>query len=324
MIWAEIALQVRADSVEPATALLTESGCAGVVVHDPLARSSDPHAEWIREPGQPEPDRATVTGHHCRVAGYLPFDEQLEAILWEIREGLDTLASLGFDAGTEVDLKSIQDDAWATAWKAYFKPFRVGNRLVVKPSWEAWEEQPGDLILEIDPGMAFGSGTHESTRMCLELIEASVRPGERVLDWGCGSGILSLAALLCGAGSVLAVDLDPVAVETTLQNARAAGREGPIVVRKASIEALPDEETFDRILANIVANPIIAGAGEIALRLRPGGEAVLSGVVREREPEVVSALEQAGLERMTTLHDGEWRAFRFRKPASDSPERSDG
>lgn len=303
MRWAEISLEVDPGMVEPASAALTEAGCAGVSVRDPNAVSSDPFAEWAA------PDRTASRG--CTVSGYLPVDDRLEAALDDLRRRLDLLQDAGLPVNGEITLRTVDDDAWADAWKAYFKPLRVGRRFVVKPSWEAWDASPDDLVIEIDPGMAFGSGSHPSTRLCLQLLEETVHPGERVLDWGAGSGILALGAALLGAGEVLAVDLDPVAVRVAEENFARSGCGERLRAETASIEALPAEPPFDRIIANIVADPIIRGAPEIRRRLRAGGQALVSGIIDHREAEVLAALEAAGLRLERGLAEEEWRALLF-------------
>lgn len=305
MRWAEISLTVPPASTEPVSAVLTEAGCAGVLVDDPNALSSDPWAE-----NRPAPR----TRRDAVVKGYLPVDDRLEGALEVIQAGLQILREAELDPGDGITLRHVDDETWADAWKSFFKPLRVGRRFVVKPSWEGWDAGPEDLVLELDPGMAFGSGAHATTRLCLQLLEDHVRPGERVLDWGTGSGILAVGAALLGAGEILAVDLDPVAVRTAAENVERNGRTEQIRVEVASIEAVPAEPPFDRVIANILPDPIIAGASDIARRLVPGGQALVSGIIEGRAAEVIAALEQAGLELRETAAEEDWRAFLWQKP----------
>jgi ribosomal protein L11 methyltransferase len=310
MRWAEIALTAPPASTEPISAVLTEAGCAGVVIEDPNAVSSDPFAEWVlRDEARPTPTKL----QDVRIKAYLPVDDRLEAALDRIQSGLEILREADLDPGNGITLRHVDDESWADAWKAFFKPLRVGERFVVKPSWEAWEAAPTDLIIEIDPGMAFGSGSHATTRLCLQLLERSVRTGERVLDWGTGSGILAVGAARLGAREVMAIDLDPVAARVAGENAALNGFGEVVQSGVASIEAVPADPPFDRVIANIVPDPIIAGAPEIAAHLRPGGEAIVSGIIEWRAAEVLAALDAAGLELEETLVEEDWRAFRLRR-----------
>ncbi len=317
MKWAEISLHVARSATEPVSAVLTEIGCAGVVVADPDAVSSDPFAEWtaMERPALRRADASSEPGPQpaarCTVSGYLPVDDRLEGALDDLQTRLEILREYSLDPGEEVTLRTVDDASWAEAWKAYFKPLRVGEHFVIKPSWEPWEAAAADRIIEIDPGMAFGSGAHPTTKLCLTLLERSLHAGERVLDWGTGSGILAVGAARLGAREVVAVDLDPVAAEVAAENVRRNGLDGVIRTSAASIESVPADPAFDRVVANIVADPIIAGAPEIRRHLRPGGEAIVSGIIDRREAEVVAALEAAGLTLRETLRDEDWRAFRF-------------
>lgn len=305
MRWAEISLLTPPGPVEAVSSVLTECGCAGVMVVDPNAVSSDPFAERLVRPDAPPP----TGSERCTVTGYLPVDDRLEAALDDIQSRLAILVECGLEVETELTLRTVDDEGWAEAWKSHFKPLRVGSHFVIKPSWENWDAAPEDRIIEIDPGMAFGSGSHETTRLCLTLLEDTVQPGERILDWGTGSGILSLGAACLGAREILAVDLDPVAVRVAAENVERNRLHDVIQTGVASIESVPADPPFDRVVANIVADPIIAGAAEIRAHLRPGGQAIVSGIIDLREAEVVRALEAVGLRLLRTLKDDDWRAF---------------
>jgi len=213
-----------------------------------------------------------------------------------------------FDAA----LRFVEGDDWREAYKAYFKPTRIGQRLVVKPSWEAFEPSPGDVVLTLDPGGAFGTGTHESTRLVLRALTPHLRPSMRVLDVGSGSGILSIACLLLGAEHALAIDVDPEAVRVGLENARSNG----VAERFESSTASLDEvsERFPLVLANIESRVLVPMASALCQRLSPGGVLVLSGLLateRERVREAYGALEL-----LEATVDGEWLSLVLRSPAS--------
>ena len=195
----------------------------------------------------------------------------------------------------------LREEDWATAWKDYYHPTKIGERLVVCPTWEGYAPAPEELVIRLDPGMAFGTGTHHTTRLCAQLLEETVAPGCRVLDMGTGSGILSIAALMLGAKEAVGVDIDPVAVRTAAENARLNGFEAPQFTALAGDlvrdRALQDAMggAFDLIAANIVADVIIALAPAFPAHLKPGGMLVASGIILPRKDEVLAALAAQGL-----------------------------
>ncbi|MDR1569324.1 MAG: 50S ribosomal protein L11 methyltransferase [Oscillospiraceae bacterium] len=229
----------------------------------------------------------------------------------------------GYPVGTLESFLDVRDDAdWADNWKAYFKPFRVGRRLVVKPTWESFEASADELVLELDPGMAFGTGTHETTSMCLELLEGAVLGGETVLDVGCGSGILAIAALKLGAARALAVDFDPDAARVAKANSALNGMESSMLTRTGDLLIGLDESEdtreyvcggCDLLLANILADIIIRLAPSAHAALKPGGIMIASGIIRDREADVRAALESQGFAVEREKLVGEWTALAVRK-----------
>jgi len=223
-------------------------------------------------------------------------------------------------AGTVlVRIQDLVEDDWADRWKAYFKPLRVGRRFLVCPTWDNSEPGAGDRVILMDPGRAFGTGHHETTRLCLEWLEdwtESNRPETMsLLDLGTGSGILAMAGALLGFGRVLAVDNDEEAVEVARENLRVNGLEGRIVLSVGSVGEL--EERFDVVAANLQANPLIEMAHALSERLQPGGMLVLSGILVEQGESVRSAYEEAGLLFVERRSAGEWCLLVFqRKPST--------
>jgi ribosomal protein L11 methyltransferase len=214
----------------------------------------------------------------------------------------------------------VREEDWAEAWKQHYHPLRLGRRLYVCPQWVTPADQrPDDVLLVLDPGMAFGTGTHPTTQLCLIALEELLaeQPALDVLDLGCGSGILGIAALKLGAAHVLALDTDPLAVEATQQNAAHNGVSDRLTVQQGSLDVLRSTaHHFDLLLVNILAKVIIAlcaeGLGEV---LRAGGTGIFSGIIEEQADEVEAALRGAGLEPYRRRTLGDWVAIEARRPS---------
>ena len=239
--------------------------------------------------------------------------ETIEAV----RAHLEQLrAQGGADLGTlRLELSGVKDEDWSENWKKYYKPFRIGTHLVVKPTWEAYQPSPEDLIIELDPGMAFGTGTHETTSMCMQLLEKHLKSDMRVMDVGTGSGILAIAAARLGAKEVLAIDIDPAAVKVARENIvlnhvedRVRAVEGDL----CKSEAMP----CDLAVANIVADAIRMLAAPLTRHLAKGGLLICSGIIREREQDVLDAALAAGYVVADRLEKGEWVALALRNEAA--------
>lgn len=236
-----------------------------------------------------------------RVAAYLPDDIRADDA---VRHAQERLAGSGLVLSSRV----IEETDWSEAWKAFFHPRRIGQRLVVCPSWEQADAGPNDIVLDLDPGQAFGTGEHPTTQMCLELLEKYVLPGNTVLDIGTGSGILAIAALKLGARRAVCCDVDPVSVAAARENLRRNGcGERGSVVRAEGVKWC--RSTFDVCVSNIISATLVRLASDIVERLRPGGRWVLSGVSRDNEHGVLSACREQGLSVFERREDGEWVAL---------------
>jgi ribosomal protein L11 methyltransferase len=238
-----------------------------------------------------------------RVYAYLPADSDRGGALLAAKRELEA-ARITADLTARI----VADEDWAEAWKEHFHVERYGKRLVVAPSWRRHEALADDIVIRLDPGMAFGTGQHETTRMCLEALEDAVRPGDRVLDVGCGSGILAIAAAKLGASEVYAVDIDPTCVRITSENAAANGvsiQSGAGTLGDAWPFA-PPPSGFDVVAANIIAPAIIEMAADLHGTLRPGGILIASGILTDRRGEVLEALASAGFGTIDVRTMGEW------------------
>jgi len=249
-----------------------------------------------------EPWRPTV------LKVYWPLDDELGAR----RQRLERqLAVLPFSV--QVHERTVQAEDWAESWKQFFQVERAGKQIVIRPSWRQYEPQSGDIVIELDPGMAFGTGQHPTTRLCLAALEDCLRAGTSVLDLGCGSGILAVAAVKLGCGQVWAVDTESVAVEATRANAARNRVAKRVHCQGGSLgDAWPFEQAadalFDLIVANISAGVLSELAPSIATALRPGGTFIGSGIIGERLDEVLVASAAAGLSVEEIRADGDWRA----------------
>lgn len=210
--------------------------------------------------------------------------------------------------------KTVCDDDWKDKWKEYFKPAKVTDRLVVKPTWEEYEKADGELVIEIDPGMAFGTGTHETTSLCLELIEKYMKPGDDVLDVGCGSGILAIAAGLLGANNVLGIEIDPVAVEIGKSNVALNGLSENVKVVYGDLTKGVDFKA-DLVAANLMADIVKILSKDVAKHIKPGGIYISSGILAELAGDVGSVIEKCGFEIEEVRVKGEWCAIAARPKA---------
>ena len=248
------------------------------------------------------------------VKAWFPEGTRLAAM----QEELGTLTALTGMALGELKLSfnQVREEDWAEYWKQFYKPFYLGSRLVVRPSWESYTAQPGDLVIDLDPGMAFGTGTHETTALCAELIEAYCRQGQ-VLDIGTGSGILAIAAAKLGAQQVLALDIDPVAVKVARENVAQNGLTDRVRVEQGDLLSGVAEQ-YDMAVANILADVIISLAGPVKQHLKPEGVFICSGIIRERAEDVRAALEGAGHTIVDERYEGAWAAFASRPGQADA------
>ena len=251
------------------------------------------------------------------VKGWFEQNEHTHDVIRSVRQRLSELSrkDIGINMGAlSLEMRSVADEDWSENWKKYYKPFRVGTRLLVKPTWEPYVPDEGDLIIELDPGMAFGTGTHETTNMCMRLLEKHLAEGMRVMDVGTGSGILAIAAAKLGAGEVLAIDIDPDAVKVAGENVALNKEQARVRVAAGDLvsgAAMP----CDLAVANIVADAICRRAGPLTRHLTRGGLLVCSGIIREREPDVLDAARAAGYRVADRLEQGEWVALCLRNEA---------
>ncbi len=309
MKWLEIAVRVRPGDVDAAGGLFDLIGTGGVVIEDP-ALIYEVIAGGNRE--TVAMDLPGSIGELPVVKGYLPVDERLAGRLEEFRAAL---GGIDPEYPPLVSLEELEDGSWLARWRELYRPVKIGRKFVVRPAWGKDDVEEGLLEIRLDPGLAFGCGTHPTTAMCMVLLEEVIRGGERVLDVGTGSGILAIAAARLGAAMVLAVDSDPLAVRVAWENVAANGVEDIVSVREGDLlDGV--EVAADVVVVNIVADAIIKVAPQAMDRLGRGGLLIVSGVISHRRDEVAAALRKCGLTMVKTLEEGEWAGFLCCRPAA--------
>lgn len=242
------------------------------------------------------------------VRAYFAPDDDLEGKLAALNRFLrEHGPTCGDAAPSPPTVTTIREEDWATGWRQHFTPTRIGTKLVIKPTWEPFAPEPGDLVIELDPGMAFGTGTHPTTRLCLEALEKLGRTGD-VLDVGTGSGILAMAAARLGASRVVGTDIDPDAVEVARENCAMNG----VTVELVTTPLAEIPGRFDVVLANILAEDLVRMAADLTAKVAPDGFLILSGILVEREAYVIDGFAPTGLTLADTSREGEWSCLLYR------------
>ncbi len=312
MNWIEIIVHTTTAGADAVSFLLMEAGSSGTMTEDraDIPDPSKPHGIWeIIDPKLLENMPEDVLVH----AWFDPEDRWSEK-LSDIVASLEALRLRYPGYGSlRLESKTVPNEDWGENWKAFYHSIRAGKKLVIKPSWENYSPMPGESVIEMDPGMAFGSGYHDTTVLCLSLLEDRLRPGSRVIDVGTGSGILAIGAALLGAEDVLAVDIDPDAVRVARQNAEINRVADRIRIREGDLLDHVDE-ICDVCVANIIADIIGRLAGPLKDHIRPGGLFICSGIILERSGEIRTVLENAGYEILEERSTEEWTAFCSRRP----------
>ncbi len=309
MQWCEAMVHTTTEGSDIVSEALMRLGAAGTEIVDrsDVPDPTKPGVYWELY----DPKLTESMPEDVLVKGWFEQNEHTHDVLQAVRQRLAELSREDFGivmGSLALEMQSVADEDWSENWKKYYKPFRIGTHLVVKPTWEPYAPEPDDLIIELDPGMAFGTGTHETTNMCMQLLEKHLSDGMRVMDVGTGSGILAIAAAKLGAKDVLAIDIDPDAVKVARENVVLNKADGRVRVVKGDLvkgEAMPCELA----VANIVADAICMLAGPLTRHLVRGGLLICSGIIREREQDVLAAAKAAGYQVADRLEKGEWVAL---------------
>ena len=304
--WQELTIEVKREAEEAASNILIELGSQGVAIDDSAdyLGAAGPFGEVL-----PQVEQLNTVA----ITAYYPETANLEMIRQEVKERLAQLRDFGLDIGeTQLTTQQLAEEDWADNWKKYFEPARITHDLTIVPSWTDYEAGPSEKVIKLDPGMAFGTGTHPTTKMSLFALEQVLRNGETVLDVGTGSGVLSIASSLLGAKEIFAYDLDDVAVRVAQENiALNAGTEN---IHVAAGDLLKDVDIkADVIVANILADILVNLTDDAYRLLKDEGYLIMSGIISEKWELVRESAEAAGFFLETHMIQGEWNACVFKK-----------
>ena len=328
MRYIELKIHASRQGVEAVTELLMRNGITGISVEDPadlediLNKKNEYPWDYIDEEVRDRPEFEPV------VRAWIEDSEEGRQLLQSLKLQIMNLKSLEMEGrfGWDVDFgrlyaeaDTVDDGDWKNEWKKHFRPIKITDRLVVKPTWEDYSPAPGEQVIEIDPGMAFGTGSHETTRLCIQLMEKYGKPGAIMLDVGCGSGILAIGGGLLGFGRVLGIEIDPDAVKAAEENTVRNGLENTVEIRQGDLADGVDE-TFDLVVANLMADLVIRLAEDCIHRVKDGGVFISSGILLEKKDQVRAAVEAAGFTILEIAEEGEWCAIAAQKPESDREE----
>lgn len=303
--WLELAVEADLEAVEAVSEILGRVASGGTSVEPAFDLADEGLGARV------DPTRPAV------VRGYVPAADTAaaDAAAMQVADALGHLQAFDLRGIGDLRTRIVQEADWAEAWKSFFPVLRVGRRLVIRPTWRDHRPAPDDVVLALDPGMAFGTGLHPTTRLCLAALEPLADDGRldgaRVLDVGCGSGVLAIAAIRLGASDALGVDTDPIAVEATAGNAGRNGLDRRLVARQGSLPT--GNGPFDVVLANLVAGVLVPLAPLLRDELRPDGTLLASGIFADREPEVTDAFVAEGLVVGARMSEGDWVALEVRR-----------
>lgn len=307
MNWNEISVSTTTQATEIISNIFIEIGSKGVMIEDP----SDFYYQTKDELAWDYIEKEVFDyGHEdVKIIGYFSQEEDIEQKINDLKERLSKLGNIGVELGTlEISKKIIYQKNWENEWKKYFKTQKISKNIVIKPSWENYEKQADEKIIEIDPGMAFGTGTHETTKMCINAIEKYIKQEDTLIDIGCGSGILSIAGAILGAKKVIAVDLDKLAVKISKENVELNNYQDIIEVRHGNLTDVITEKA-DIIVANIIADAIVMLSENIKDFMKEDAYFISSGIINEKADYVKENLIKNGFEIIEHNNDKEWNCI---------------
>jgi ribosomal protein L11 methyltransferase len=312
MKWSEISIHTTNEAIEPISHILHEAGASGVVIEDPfdlIKEREDQFGEIYQLDPADYPEEGVIIKAYISVNSFL--GETIDAI----KEAINNLIIHNIDIGkNNVTISEVNEEEWATAWKKYYNPVKISEKFTIVPTWEEYTPVNSDeLLIELDPGMAFGTGTHPTTVMCIQALEKTVKSGDRVVDVGTGSGVLSIAAALLGASDVQALDLDEVAVTTARVNSKLNKVNDIVSVSQNNLLDGIIPESADVVVANILAEVIVRFTDDVSSVLRENGYFIASGIIQQKKDLVKEAMLKAGMVIAETVLMEDWVAIVARK-----------
>lgn len=309
MEYLEVSVITTKDIYESVANLFWELGAGGVAVEDPSIITH--HIEQGSWDAWEFPEKL-LKSSNIVVKGYFAKDINLNKKLITFKESIEEFKLQFVGGQIEVSEAEVAEEDWATSWKEYYKPEKIGEKVVIKPSWEEYQANTGEIVVELDPGMAFGTGNHPTTAMCIKALEYSIFPGCKVLDVGTGSGVLAITATKLGAKQVLAIDNDPVSIDAAKENVHINSADDKVTVALGDL-AKGVHEKADIVVANIIADIIIKLVPQVVGVTEKGSIFISSGIIKERLNDVVAAIEQSPFRIEKILEEGEWAAVIARK-----------
>lgn len=304
MKWLEISVKTNSNAVDTVSEILTRFGANGVSIEDKINFDKD-----FGEINWDYVDESAISNdENAWVRAYYHEDTDIGSTIQNIDEALKKAGEHLEIGEYDINSKFVDQEDWQNEWKKYYKPVKIGKSIIIKPSWEDIETKDGEIIVELDPGMAFGTGTHESTKMCIGLLEKYIRKGNKLLDIGCGSGILSILGAKLGCEKILGIDIDSLAVKTSLENFRINNVQNTASAQKAIINDLA-EYKYDVVVANIAADVIMDITPKVFKFLKENGFFIVSGIIKERKEEIIKILTDNHFEIKEISNMGEWVAI---------------
>lgn len=307
MKWLEVIIKTTDEAYEAVSEMLTTLGSNGVTIYDPIDISKQ--LEGGNRNGLYDESLLLKLGSDTIVKAYFSDTVDIERLSYDIQIGLGKISTYLPILDKIAEINIVDDKDWANEWKKFFKPVSITKNITIKPTWEQYTESKGEIVIEIDPGMAFGTGTHETTRLCAQLLESYVKENESVIDVGCGTGILSIIASKLGAFKVTAVDIDEAAVKASKENVKINSVDRNIEVLKGELKTVKGKANI--IVANILADIIIELIPDLIKHTYSGSKVIVSGIIDKRMNDVLKAYKDAGLILVETQTMGEWAAFVF-------------